>query len=423
MSNKNEEKSLGENVENSLKDDIYNYERLSDDQIKVMGHELQIHQIELQMQNDELRKTARELQQSKERYLNLYNKAPVGYLTLNKESIITDVNITTSELFGVDTSELLNKSFTNYIYNEDQDIYYLFRKSICEFNKLYSCELRITKRDGTYFWGHLKVSKELDNKSPIFLVVIHNISDRKKMEKELRDKDDMAIVQSRQSAMGEMISMIAHQWRQPIASIAMYANNLQFDLLFDNIITSDKLKTSFEGIQNQVAHLSKTIDDFRKFLDPNAEKTSIKVCTVLNETMKIIGKSLESNNIAVTLNSNCKSKIKVTSSELQHVFLNIINNAKDNLLKNKPKNASIAIDIKENDEYITIDICDNGSGIPQEILTKLGEPYVSSKGLNGTGLGIYMSKMILEKHMNGTLEWRNQEIGACFSISIKNNSK
>jgi len=248
--------------------------------------------------------------------------------------------------------------------------------------------------------------------------VDRDITERKKLEEELKLKDEMMITQSRQAAMGDMIAMIAHQWRQPITVIAMAANNLKLDIDLENEITTSTLNHMIDIVSDQTQHLSKTIDDFRNFFKPNKEKVETTVCEVIDNTMKIVGKSLENNNIEIRKTGSCGKKIYTFENELLQVFLNIIGNAKDAIKNINPKEAFIQISVSEEKGSIKTVICDNGGGIPENAIKKVGEPYFSTKGQSGTGLGLYMSKTIIEKHLNGTLTWENSGDGICFAITL-----
>lgn len=244
---------------------------------------------------------------------------------------------------------------------------------------------------------------------------------RKRMNnyiKLISEKDELMIAQSRQAAMGEMVSMIAHQWRQPLAIIAMAVNNLKIDIELEEEITPEFLNKMGDNIQNQTQYLSHTIEDFRNFLKPNTKREIASACTIMANAMKMVQKSLENNDIALDIKNDCHGEILTFPNQLLQVFLNLINNAKDVFEEREITGAKIRISISEYDEFVTISICDNGGGISEEILPRLGVPYVSSKSLNGTGLGIYMSKIIVEKHLLGKISWENKDDGACFMIEL-----
>ncbi|WP_207563206.1 PAS domain-containing sensor histidine kinase [Sulfurimonas aquatica] len=245
-----------------------------------------------------------------------------------------------------------------------------------------------------------------------------DITEHITIEKELKLKDEIMFAQSRQAAMGEMIGMIAHQWRQPITSIAMGANNIIVDSILGNI-DKDSLNKLATDIVEQTQHLSKTIDDFRDFFKPNKEHDDVNVCSVIEETLSIIGTSLVNNNIKIIKEFNSQSTISTFSRELLQVYINILKNAKEALLENKIEDAKIIITVTEDENNIITTVCDNGGGVKPELLTKIFEPYFTTKEeLNGTGLGLYMSNIIVTKHLKGTLQVKNSDDGACFMLKL-----
>ncbi|MBC8238553.1 MAG: hypothetical protein H8E76_10035 [Helicobacteraceae bacterium] len=237
---------------------------------------------------------------------------------------------------------------------------------------------------------------------------------------EINKQEKIMMMQSRQAIMGEMISMIAHQWRQPISAISMEANNILADIAFDSVdVTS--LEKMAKQINMHTQELSKTIDDFSNFFTPNQLKELTMISSVMEDTFLIIGKSFENNNITVQINEiNKLEEINTYPRELMQVFINISNNAKDILVEKKIINPMLTISCEQRDDKSAIiSICDNGGGIQEDIIDKIFDPYFSTKKeKNGTGLGLYMSKMIIEKHLFGTISVYNTDDGACFKIEL-----
>ncbi|MEA3373942.1 MAG: HAMP domain-containing sensor histidine kinase [Campylobacterota bacterium] len=249
------------------------------------------------------------------------------------------------------------------------------------------------------------------------LIVTHNNLENSLQE--LMEKEEMMLAQSRHAAMGEMISMIAHQWRQPITVIAMGANNLLADVELENV-EPEEVKKSAAMMLEQSHHLSKTIDDFKNFFRPNKKTEMTLVNDVLEENFSIVGKSLENHNIAVEKEYGSQTPIAIFSRELLQVFINIFKNAKEALIEDGIKDPLISVATREDEEHVYISICDNGKGIDPAILAKIYDPYFSTKGeKNGTGLGLYMSKTIIEKHLNGVIKAENRkEGGICFEMAL-----
>ena len=220
--------------------------------------------------------------------------------------------------------------------------------------------------------------------------------------------------QSRLVQIGEMISMIAHQWRQPLSEISMVANNIIIDIELDSV-EEDSLGNSVNNIVHMTKELSKTIDDFRNFYTPNQQSVIIKLEDVIEKSLNIIKPTLINNNINLVEEYNSDEEIQLYDSEVMQVILNILKNAQDSFQKQQTNNQKIIIKT----ENRTISICNNAGRISEDVIDKIFDPYFSTKDeKNGMGLGLYMSKTIIEKHHNGKLRVKNTDDGVCFRIEL-----
>ena len=236
-----------------------------------------------------------------------------------------------------------------------------------------------------------------------------------------REKDKHLFHQSRLAQMGEMTSMIAHQWRQPLGNINNIITVTQLDFMTtQKKINKNYINQQFEQIQKQVKFLSSTIDDFRNFYRPSKDKELISLCDCVKECLTLIGKELsDKHNITIDTHYLNKEEINIHKNEVVQVILNILNNSKDNFkIKNIQHSIIKIVTKQENNKYI-LSICDNGGGIINDTLPNIFDPYFSTKDeKNNTGLGLYMSKMIIEEHHKGKLGVKNIANGVCFSIEF-----
>ena len=250
-----------------------------------------------------------------------------------------------------------------------------------------------------------------------FLAVVIDISEQTKMNQKIREQEEMMLVQSRHAAMGEMISMIAHQWRQPISIVGMLANTMKY-AIESNKVDNATMKEDLQTIANQVQYMSKTIDDFRNFFQKSNAIEEVNLYDLLIEAKSILGAVLQRHNIQMTINCPIAITLSTYSRELVQVFINILSNAKDALGKVTDERG-IIIDVVEQEETIKISIFNNGSPIEESIRHKIFEPYFTTKGnFGGTGLGLYMVKSILDKHMHGHIEVENRDNGVSFNITL-----
>ncbi|BCD60207.1 two-component system, chemotaxis family, CheB/CheR fusion protein [Nitratiruptor sp. YY08-14] len=270
--------------------------------------------------------------------------------------------------------------------------------------------------------AHEVYLKDKDGNKRIFLAKVSQTSiDKKRIVTltdvtEMKRKDLLLIQQSKLAAMGEMVANIAHQWRQPLNLLSLLITDLHIEFN-NNHLTQDKFEEFYEKSNEIIQNMSKTIDDFRNFFSTNKIKLRFKLKELIEDTKKIVLPSLEQNHIA--LKENIKDiELIGYKSELMQVLINIINNAKDAIKERKIQNGKIIIYNKNEKEYIFLYVQDNGGGIKPEILDKVFEPYFTTKfKSNGTGLGLYMSKMIMEA-MKGDISLENEGDGVKVTLKI-----
>ena len=217
-----------------------NLEALSPEEIRRILYELRIHQVELEMQNEELRRLNTELDTVRARYFDLYDLAPVGYLTISEKGLILEVNLTCATILGVARSALVNHPITRFIHKEDQDIYYLHINQQLKTGEPRTCELRLIKNDGALFWAHLATARKQDSEgTPMFRIVMNDISDRKVFEEaqrrqsaELESRND-ELSQFNRLAVGRELRMI--ELKKEINALCAAAGfPPRYDLAFDN---------------------------------------------------------------------------------------------------------------------------------------------------------------------------------------------
>ena len=263
----------------------------------------------------------------------------------------------------------------------------------------------------------------MPNKTQL-LIAVKDMTIENKLKSDKKLQEQQLLQQSRMAQMGEMISMIAHQWRQPLAAIAATVINLdlKFELAMFDLDTKEGreqqelyFRDNLKNISSYVQGLSTTIDDFRNFYKSNKQIQLSSLELVTKRALKIIQASLENDGIVFVFNYNSDEKFEMYENEIMQVILNILKNAQDNLLEREIKDGKITITTYER----SISFCDNGGGIEADIIDKIFDPYFSTKSeLNGTGLGLYMSKTIIQEHHNGALEVQNIGKGVCFTISF-----
>lgn len=234
-----------------------------------------------------------------------------------------------------------------------------------------------------------------------------------------REKENLLIQQSKLAALGEMIGNIAHQWRQPISAVSAIIMNIKWTAI-EQGVDKNFLDERMKEANEQLKYMSQTIDDFRTFFKPNKEKEYFDLKKEIKKAYKILKASLENENIDLQIHSNLVIDAYGYANEFSQVVLNIISNAKYVLLERKIENPKIEIFLSKDEENIYCEIKDNAGGIEEKYIDRIFEPYFTTKEHHGTGIGLYISKEIIRKHMKGSLRVKNTNEGASFVISIPN---
>ena len=280
----------------------------------------------------------------------------------------------------------------------------------------------------SYFWmqpiGSLSITAKNATDVEILAVflissvLISYIAERMhRVQAETRQKDILMIQQSRQAAMGEMINNIAHQWRQPLNTLGLHIQILPMAYERGEL-DKEFLDKSVNEAMLQIQYMSETIDDFREFFKPDKEKVEFRVCKTIANTMQLTEASFDDNRIKIVMNCMDDPVILGYPNEYSQVVLNILCNAKDALVANKTENRQVVISSSMENGKSVVTISDNAGGIPDKMISKVFDPFFSTKGTQGTGIGLFMAKNIIEKRMNGRLSVCNSKEGAEFRIEV-----
>jgi signal transduction histidine kinase len=212
--------------------------------------------------------------------------------------------------------------------------------------------------------------------------------------------------------------MIAHQWRQPLTRITAITSKISIQSKM-NMLEADDLDKSISSINKSVKYMDKTIENFRSFFKPDKEISTVRSINLIHHLEDLLDNVLSK--IDVTYNIE-DIELNLFENEFLQVLINLIKNSSDVFEEQNIKNPKLIFDltkiIESDIEYVNIIIKDNGGGIPKDIIDKIFNPYFSTKGKNGTGIGLYMSKSIIEKHHNGTMDVYNENNGAVFNIKV-----
>ena len=299
-----------------------------------------------------------------------------------------------------------NKNLAMLKLDNYRDIYKQGRKQIILFNTAVSIFVLILF---FIFYFYIYYHKRLNIELEI------RVEDEIKKQKA---QEEILIHQSRSAEIGEMINNIAHQWRQPLNNLSLTIQNIGFKYEND-VLTKEELNETIDKSKMIINSMSNTIDTFRNFFEPTKNKNLFKVEHSIENTLEILSSTLRFYNIEVVKEIIHDVEIYDYENEFSQVLLNIITNARDALVSNKIEKPIIKVNVSKIENNVIVKIKDNANGINEEIIDRIFEPYFTTKGKgNGTGIGLYMSKLIIEKNMNGKLTVKNDNNGAVFIITL-----
>jgi PAS domain S-box-containing protein len=384
-----------------------NLEALSPEETRHTLHELRVYQIELEMQNEELRRAQAELDASRVRYFDLYDLAPVGYCTLSEAGLILEANLTAATLLGVARSTLIKQPLTSLILREDQDVYYRHRKLLFETGAPQVCELRLVKKDAAPFWVRIDATAAQDaNGAPACRATMIDITERKRAEADLQASSDELKAISQQlwqtaklATMGELASSIAHELNNPLATVSLRIESLTAQTPED-----DKRRRELEIIGQEVERMGNLVTNLLQFSRRSQKQIStVDVREEIEKTLELIHYHFRKSNIQVSREFAPEVPgILADRQQLRQLFLNLFTNANDAM----PQGGTLTIRVaaQPEEKKIFIEIADTGIGIPPEILPKVMEPFYTTKPEGkGTGLGLAICRRVAQEH-GGTLD-------------------
>ena len=269
-----------------------------------------------------------------------------------------------------------------------------------------------------------RISKDTNNEALNELkIVINNMIDNLefKIQEEINkrlEQEQILIQQSKLASMGEMIGNIAHQWRQPLAQISAIHMNMKVTYDFDKF-TKEYMESKIKEANKLTAYMSQTISDFQNFFKPQGEKEVFSIEKACRDAYFILESSLKAHGIEVIFHITQDVTINGYKTEYSQVILNLLSNAKDILIERQIKNPKIELEIKDGNHYALVKIKDNAGGVDASIIDKIFEPYFTTRHqTQGTGIGLYMSKNIIERNMHGYINVVNVEDGALFTVKV-----
>lgn len=378
-------------------------------------HELTVHQIELEMQNEELHSAQMELDAARARYFNLYDLAPVGYLTLSEKGLIIESNLTAAKLLGVARGALVMKPISGFILKEDQDIYYLHRRQLMETGVPQSGELRMLKNDGTVFWAHLQATgaRAVDG-SRVCRVVVSDITYLKQREEELSAAKETA--ERANFAKSQFLANMSHEIRTPLNGIMGTLQVLQMTAL------TEAQKEYIEVTRASSEALLTVLNDILDYSKIEAgrmelENTVFNLKTVLEDSVRLFSLSAAEKGLkmATDIGGDVPKILIGDPFRLRQVLSNLIGNAVKYTHEGRIDVSVLVIgDLGGNRAQLKFVVKDTGIGLPDDQDDTIFNSFTQADNSNtrqygGTGLGLAISKDLVEL-MGGEI-WLNSKAG------------
>lgn len=357
----------------------------------------------------------------------VFNNTRDGIVITDNNTIVSDVNEAFEKITGYSRKSIINKKVNILRSNiHEEEFYSKMWKSILD-EGFWEGEIINKKVDGTTFveWLAINAIKDENNNIVNYIGVFSDITEQKLKEKLLKEKDYALFQQSKMAAMGEMIGNIAHQWRQPLSVISTAATGIVLHKKMGISVEEDEIKT-LNAINDSAQFLSQTIEDFRNFLKLDKDVQLFSINVAIEDALSFSSINKKSKDISIHLEIEDNLEVYGIKSEFIQVMMNILKNAEDALLKiEDEKHVLISAYLEE--QKVVIKVIDNAGGIDSKIISRIFEPYFTTKHKSqGTGIGLYMSQEIIKNHMKGNLYANNHSYvyennnysGACFVIEI-----
>jgi two-component system cell cycle sensor histidine kinase/response regulator CckA len=416
----------------TMLEDTEDLSGMSPKDIASLIHELEVHQIELKMQNDELRRIQGELEKTRDRYSHLYDFAPVGYFTISAKGIIDEVNLTGASLIGIERNALIGKPFSRFVLRDDQDIFYQHRQRLLETETSRSCDLRLVRNDGHEFYARLEcmVIKNTSDDLRQIRAVVSNITERKQAEKKIKEYSEKLKKQvdflQRMEAMGTFVGGIVHDFNNLLTVIINYSN-----FALNGVGSESPVRKNIEKIIRNAqygASLTHCLLLFSRNQPLDRKITNLNELIIDMEKMlrRVITKKID---LVVLLEPDL-GRVLVDPAQMELLIINLVVNARDAM----PKEGKLTIETSnvELDEtfardhisvipgpYVMLAVSDTGIGMTKEVQAKLFEPFFTTKEKGqGTGLGLSTVYGIIKQSKGNIWVYSEPGKGSTFKIYL-----
>ncbi len=398
-------------AEERLRDQAQDAGDLSGDDVRELLHEFRVHQVELEMQNEQLREAQRQLAESRDKYYNLFEFAPIGYFTIDQNGLICEVNLAGAGMLGMERSKIIKRGFSRLVAREFEDVSFHHRREVLETNLKQTCELELLRPDGTSFWAYLESIPVSDpnGNSPRIRTAIIDLTERKRLEAQLIQSEKLA-------SAGTLAYGIAHEFNNILASILGAAE------LGAASRSPQEIKEFFEIIAESCQRGGSIAESLLAVAgERRMKKQTVDIRQTLLNVLALSRAQLQEANVKMVEEISEVPPMFCDPGDLSEVFLNMISNARDAML---PDGGTLTVSLRHQDDDIRIVFQDTGTGIPEDIKSRIFDPFVTTKGplgksgIPGTGLGLFVSYGIIRSYQ-GTIEVESSlGKGTAFTIFV-----
>ena len=376
-----------------------------------------------------LKETEKKLIENEKNLKEAQRIAKIGSWELDNSTNMLTWSDEAYRIFNLTPAETLPsyETYMNSLHSDDREkVENEFRFAIKEQTQYNSVHRILTKKNELKYIRAIAETQYNSHGTPISSRgTIQDITEQKMTEQKIELQERQLVMQSRLAQMGEILSMIAHQWRQPLGAIASTIATIQTKLKsaeltyeYAPLPQEEYLHKRLERIDSYVEHLALTIDEFRKFFKPEKKKSTFLLSEAMEKAIYLLSGSYKNYNIDIERTYHTQGKIESYENELIQAFMSLLGNAKDVLVERNIAPAKVYIELQSIENLFILNFSDNAGGIDEKDIDRVFDPYFSTKANTGTGLGLYMSKIIIETHCRGNMMVQNSEHGALFSIVL-----
>jgi len=430
------------------------------DQNKLI-HELLTYQAELELQFEELLETQGNLQRERDNFSRLFNEAPVAYIIIDSKAVIKRTNREFADMLDIDLIKIGGKPLIVYVSPSCHALLFDSINTVSKYLTYETFELELSLRNGTSTWVQCELKPYMADDTTVYmLLAMMDITKIKVMEEELlhknhkltemnlflekrvtdetdkRVKNEQMMFESKKfSDMGMMLNAIAHQWRQPLNVLSLIIQDMMMDMPED--VVNEKGHLQNKEIANEtIEYMSETINDFLSFFRDNSTDGNFNVVESITSSLSLFDAKFKQNAIELNVTCKCadntydllkdkkkpncigKQQVKGNSSKFKQVIMNLLQNPID-IFEERKTIGIVTIKIELEKYHISVSVEDNAGGITVSPLNKIFDPYFTTKHKSqGTGIGLYMSKVIIEDYFKGHLTVMNTSVGAKFIIRL-----